>query len=79
MGRILDTLKAQGLDEHTLVLFTSDNDPAGGVLSTAGPLRGFKGSVFLGWRSGRGVISGTMTGRERMCGSLNPDQPGRMP
>lgn len=45
VGRILDTLKQQGLDENTLVIFTSDNGPAVG---SAGPLRGRKGSTFEG-------------------------------
>ena len=35
VGRILDTLQEQGLDENTLVIFTSDNGPAVGK---AGPL-----------------------------------------
>ncbi len=45
VGEILDTLKAEGLDENTLVIFTSDNGPAVG---NAGPLRGKKGSTFEG-------------------------------
>lgn len=52
VGRILDTLKANGLDENTLVIFTSDNgagryrspDP----LNHSGPLTGMKGSTFEG-------------------------------
>lgn len=45
VGEILKTLKRLGLDENTLVLFTSDNGPAAGI---AGPLRGKKGSTFEG-------------------------------
>lgn len=45
VGEILDTLKAQGVDDNTLVVFTSDNGPAVG---SAGPLRGKKGSTFEG-------------------------------
>ena len=45
VGRILDTLKEEGLDENTLVIFTSDNGPA---IGSAGPLRGRKGSTFEG-------------------------------
>lgn len=45
VGQILDTLKAQGLDENTLVIFTSDNGPAVG---SAGPLKGRKGSTNEG-------------------------------
>jgi len=45
VGEILDTLKQQGIDENTLVLFTSDNGPAVGK---AGPLKGRKGSTYEG-------------------------------
>lgn len=45
VGEILDTLKEQGLDENTLVVFTSDNGPKVG---SARPLRGGKGSAFEG-------------------------------
>lgn len=45
VGQILDTLKKHGLDENTLVIFTSDNGPAVG---SAGPLRGRKGSTLEG-------------------------------
>jgi len=54
VGRIMTLLKELGLDENTLVIFTSDNGPtyAGGADSTffesAGPLRGLKGSVWEG-------------------------------
>jgi len=41
VGRILKTLKTQGLAENTLVIFTSDNGGAGGT--SMGPLRGGKG------------------------------------
>lgn len=51
VGQILDALKAEGVAENTLVVFTSDNGPwhvfrtHGG---TAGPLRGAKGGTFEG-------------------------------
>ena len=51
VGRVLDTLRNLKLDDHTLVLFTSDNGPwifmgkNGGV---AGPLRGGKGTTWEG-------------------------------
>ena len=45
VGQILDTLKAQEIDESTLVIFTSDNGPA---IGSAGPLKGRKGSTFEG-------------------------------
>ena len=49
VGQILDAIKANGLDENTLVLFTSDNGPAKFTKeSSAGPLRGLKGSAYEG-------------------------------
>ena len=56
VGRVLDRLKELGLEESTLVLFTSDNGPThGGVggsdsafFESAGPLRGLKGSLYEG-------------------------------
>lgn len=51
VGQILKTLKEEGIDENTLVVFTSDNGPwhtfktHGG---TAGLLRGAKGGTFEG-------------------------------
>jgi len=55
VGQILDTLKANGLDERTLVIFTSDNGPGryrgrgkGKPAEHAGPLRGPKGTTFEG-------------------------------
>lgn len=53
VGQVMASLRENGLDEHTLVIFTSDNGPAikftpnnGG---SAGHLRGGKGS---GWEGG---------------------------
>jgi arylsulfatase len=56
VGRILDLLRELGLDENTIVMFSSDNGPThdgvGGSDSvffhSAGRLRGFKGSLFEG-------------------------------
>ncbi len=56
VGRILDLLKELGLEDDTLVLFSSDNGPVhdgvGGsdsaFFESAGPLRGLKGSVYEG-------------------------------
>ncbi len=56
VSRILDLLRDLGLEENTLVLFTSDNGPThGGVggsdsvfFASAGLLRGLKGSLFEG-------------------------------
>jgi arylsulfatase A-like enzyme len=55
-GRILDTLKELGLDEQTLVCFTSDNGPPPaapargeqGASGSAGPLRGWKFTPYEG-------------------------------
>ncbi len=55
VGRIVEKLKALGLEKDTLVIFTSDNGPThnvGGADSTffnsAGKLRGLKGSLYEG-------------------------------
>jgi len=54
VGRILDHLKASGIDGNTLVLFTSDNGPhdeAGHDLkrfNPSGPLRGMKRALYEG-------------------------------
>jgi len=45
VGQIMQTLQAENLDQKTLVVFTSDNGPAG---RSAGPLRGSKGTTFEG-------------------------------
>jgi arylsulfatase A-like enzyme len=47
-GEILKTLRELGLEEYTLVIFTSDNGPHLGQGGSAGPLRGAKGSTFEG-------------------------------
>lgn len=63
VGRILDALRAQKLEENTLVVFLSDNGPAKGsaaiegwkpdwpkqlIVGSAGPLRGAKTDLFEG-------------------------------
>lgn len=55
IGRIMDLLKELGLDENTLVIFTSDNGTAWGYggtdpdfFNSSGGLRDFKGSVYEG-------------------------------
>ncbi|MDB5305113.1 MAG: arylsulfatase [Phycisphaerales bacterium] len=50
-GEILDTLKRLGLDEQTLVIFTSDNGPwteKGTAGGSSGPLREGKFTIFEG-------------------------------
>ena len=50
VGRILQTLKEQGLDKNTLVIFTSDNGGAGyiGLPNINKPYRGRKATLFEG-------------------------------
>ena len=54
VGRIMSLLKELGLEDNTIVMFTSDNGPTfnGGsdseFFGSAGPLRGLKGSVYEG-------------------------------
>jgi arylsulfatase A-like enzyme len=51
VGQILATLKQQGLDERTLVIFTSDNGPwlsYGDHAGSAAPLREGKGTTWEG-------------------------------
>jgi arylsulfatase A len=51
VGRVLDTLRELGIDEKTLVIFTSDNGPwliKGADAGSALPLRGGKGSTWEG-------------------------------
>jgi arylsulfatase A len=48
MGRILDKLRALGLAENTLVIFTSDNGPERRTPGTAAPLSGTKHTVHEG-------------------------------
>lgn len=47
-GQILARLKKLGIDEHTLVVFTSDNGGATFHGAKNGPLRGSKGTVWEG-------------------------------
>jgi arylsulfatase A-like enzyme len=51
VGQILETLKKHGLDENTLVVFSSDNGPwlsYGNHAGSAGPLREGKGTTWDG-------------------------------
>jgi arylsulfatase A-like enzyme len=54
VGRIMDELKELGLDDNTLVMFTSDNGPhrEGGAdpefFNSSGPLRGIKRDLYEG-------------------------------
>lgn len=50
VGRVLEALEANGLDDNTLVLFTSDNGGAGyiGLPDVNDPFRGWKITLFEG-------------------------------
>lgn len=48
IGKVLDALKAAGLDRDTLIVFTSDNGGQVDVGASNGPLRGSKGSMYEG-------------------------------
>ncbi|MDT0551855.1 sulfatase-like hydrolase/transferase [Urechidicola vernalis] len=48
VGRVLNALKEQGLDEETIIVFLSDNGGAHNNASDNGPLRGLKGDLFEG-------------------------------
>lgn len=50
VGRILDTLEAEGLSDNTLIVFTSDNGGAGyiGLPEINQPYRGWKMTLFEG-------------------------------
>ena len=49
IGQILDALAKKGLRENTLIFFCSDNGgPAPGVVTSNGPLRAGKGTVYEG-------------------------------
>ena len=73
MGEIFKTLKELNLDKDTIVLFTSDNGPAGG---SAGPLRGHKGQTWEGgmreptivWWPGK-IPAGTVN--DEVCSTMD--------
>lgn len=51
VGRILDALRKNGIDQNTLVIFTADNGPwlnYGNHAGSAGPLREGKGTMWEG-------------------------------
>jgi len=49
VGRVLETLRKEGLEENTLVFFLSDNGgPTPQTTSSNAPLRGYKGQVWEG-------------------------------
>lgn len=51
IGKVIDLLKKQGLDENTIIFFSSDNGPTGSVnkkFNSNGPLRGLKQDLYEG-------------------------------
>jgi arylsulfatase len=59
VGQIVDTLKKNGLEENTWVIFTSDNGPwlsYGDHAGSAGPLREGKGSCWEGGTRVTGIM-----------------------
>lgn len=59
VGQVLDKLKELGLDDNTLVIFTSDNGPwlqYGIDGGSAGPLRAGKGTVYEGGMRVPGIM-----------------------
>ena len=51
LGKLMELLKSSGLDENTIVIFSSDNGPTPDVnkiFDSNGPLRGFKGDLYEG-------------------------------
>ena len=48
VGRIIEALQANGLDENTLVIFTNDNGGQALTGASNGPLRGNKSTVYEG-------------------------------
>ncbi|MDD2598815.1 MAG: sulfatase [Kiritimatiellae bacterium] len=88
VGRVLDTLRAKGLAERTLVIFTSDN--GGTPRGINAPLRGHKGSTLEGgmrvpmiaWWPGRvpaGTACDAVTGMFDVLPTLTALAGGKMP
>lgn len=48
IGKLMQTLKEQHLEKHTLICFINDNGAATGNYADNGPLRGLKGSKWEG-------------------------------
>lgn len=47
-GKILDTLRKLGIDDHTFVMFTSDHGAQEGIGGSNAPFRGWKGTTLEG-------------------------------
>ena len=62
VGRIMETLKEQGLIENTLIVFTSDNggvglDELGPIPTSCAPLRKWKGHIYEGGTRVPAIVS----------------------
>jgi arylsulfatase A len=70
-GVILDTLKRLGIDNDTLVIFTSDNGADRRPAASNHPLRGFKGTTWEGGMREPCIVRwpGTIKARS-VCGEL---------
>ena len=55
IGKIMQELEKQGIRDNTLVIFTSDNGPAG--IGSATPLRGWKGQLYEGGHRVVGIFN----------------------
>ena len=82
MGQIFETLRENGLDDNTMVVFTADNGPwlsYGDHAGSAGPLREGKGTMFDGgcreptvmWWPGK-IPAGTVCKQPAMTIDLLP-------
>ena len=79
IGRIIKTVEEQGLDDNTLIIFTSDNGPAeytpNGYFNkshaSAGPFKGYKRSMFEGGIRVPGIVRWN---KHIMAGQIS-DQP----
>ncbi|MEZ6193810.1 MAG: sulfatase [Phycisphaerales bacterium] len=72
VGEILGTLKTEGLDEDTLVIFTSDNGPwylRGEAGGSATPLRSAKGATYDGGMRVLASPAGPDVSRGALCAS----------
>ncbi len=76
VGRIRKALRKYGIENNTLIIFTSDNGPASG---SAGPFKGGKGSLYEGghrvpgifyWPNG--IKAGSQTGEIALTMDLLP-------